>query len=93
MTRVITEMTGTQQDPSLVNQTTEKYDMSRQTGGRKAGEEDRSSFIRKGVSGDWVNHFTKDTSRLFHELAGDALLALHYEEDPEWWKQVSPEEA
>lgn len=93
MTRVITEMTGTPPDPWLVTQTTEKYDMRRQTGGRKAGEEDRSSFIRKGVSGDWVNHFTRDTSKLFHELAGDALLALHYEEDPDWWKQVTPKEA
>ena len=62
--------------------------MSRQTGGRKAGDEDRSSFIRKGVAGDWVNHFTKDTSKLFQELAGDALLALGYEKDPEWWKRL-----
>ena len=88
MTRVITEITGAPPDPWLVAQTTDKYDMSRQTGGRKAGDEDRSSFIRKGVAGDWVNHFTKDTSKLFHELAGDALLALGYEKDPEWWKRV-----
>ena len=39
----------------------------------------RGPFIiysqRRG--GDWVNHFTKDTSKLFHELAGDTLLNEH----------------
>ena len=87
MNRVITELTGTAPAAWLVKQTTDKYDMSRQTGGRKAGEEDRSSFIRKGVAGDWVNHFTTDTCKLFHELAGDALMALNYEEDTDWWKR------
>ena len=88
MTRVIQEMTGEIPDPWLVTQTTEKYDMRRQTGGRNSGEEDRSSFIRKGVAGDWVNHFTRDTGKIFHSLAGDALIALGYETDSDWWKNI-----
>ena len=58
--------------------------MARQTGGRKAGEEDRGSFIRKGVAGDWVNHFGPTAARRFDELAGDALVAVGYEEDRDW---------
>ena len=88
MTRVIQEMTGEIPDPWLVSQTTEKYDMRRQTGGRNSGEEDRSSFIRKGIAGDWVNHFTRDTGKIFHSLAGDALIALGYEADSDWWKNI-----
>ena len=57
--------------------------MARQTG-RAPGAEDRGSFIRKGVAGDWVNHFTRETAELFDELAGDALVALGYESDRGW---------
>ena len=84
--RVITEMTGQEPDPWVVEKTVEKYDMKRQTGGRAAGVEDRSSFIRKGVAGDWVNHFSKASAKLFHELAGDATISLGYENDPQWWQ-------
>lgn len=84
--RVITEMTGQEPDPWVVNQTVDKYDMKRQTGGRAAGVEDRSSFIRKGVAGDWVNHFSRASAELFHQLAGDAIISLGYEEDPQWWE-------
>ena len=69
-------MTGQEPDPWVVNQTVDKYDMKRQTGGRAAGVEDRSSFIRKGVAGDWVNHFSRasasfsSTCRRRHHLLG-----------------------
>jgi hypothetical protein len=40
------------------------------TGGRKAGEEDIFAHERKGVSGDWRNHFTARLSARFDELYG-----------------------
>lgn len=67
----------------VLERTVEKHSMARQTG-RAPGAEDRGSFIRKGVAGDWVNHFTRETATLFDELAGDALVALGYESDRKW---------
>lgn len=52
--------------------------------GRNAGEEARDRFIRKGVSGDWQNHFTREDKKDFKELAGDLLIKLGYERDYNW---------
>lgn len=48
------------------------------TGGRTRGKEDRASFFRKGVPGDWHNHFTTETSRLFEAKAGEWLGRFGY---------------
>jgi hypothetical protein len=73
----------------VVNQTVEKHSMARQTG-RKPGSEDRGNFIRKGVAGDWMNHFSAETAAEFDRLAGDALIALGYESDRSWVDRVTP---
>lgn len=52
--------------------------------GREAGSEARDRFIRKGVSGDWRNHFSVEDKNVFKELAGDLLLQLGYEKDHNW---------
>ena len=80
----IESVTGNRPDEWVVRQTVEKYSMARQTGGRKAGDEDRESFIRKGIAGDWVNHFGPTAARRFDDLAGDALVAVGYEPDRDW---------
>lgn len=55
-----------------------------QMAGRNAGEEERHSFLRKGVVGDWQNHFSREARQLFDQLAGDELIALGYETDRSW---------
>jgi Sulfotransferase family len=52
--------------------------------GRERGQEDPSSFYRKGIAGDWRNHFTKEDRRIFKEEAGELLIRLGYEEDLDW---------
>lgn len=52
--------------------------------GRQAGQEDSSRFYRKGIAGDWKNHFTEDDKRLFKDIAGDLLITLGYERDNTW---------
>ncbi len=47
--------------------------------GRQRGEEDQSSFFRKGVAGDWKNVFTQQDSEVFDEEAGELLSRLGYE--------------
>lgn len=54
------------------------------TRGRRAGDEDPHSHYRKGVAGDWVNHFNADHRRRFKERYNDLLLKLGYETSPDW---------
>lgn len=52
--------------------------------GRQPGEEDRGSFMRKGVSGDWKRCFSKEARRLMDQYAGVELINLGYESDAKW---------
>ena len=56
--------------------------------GRQAGEEDSSSFLRKEGSGDWKNHFTRESAELFNLYAGETLISLGYEQDSSWLLKV-----
>ncbi len=52
--------------------------------GRKEGQEDKKSFYRKGVSGDWRNHFSDSDKALFKSISGDRLMKLGYERNDSW---------
>lgn len=52
--------------------------------GRNPGEESKSSFLRKGIAGDWRNHFTPEAAEIFDHYCGDALIATGYEPDRSW---------
>jgi hypothetical protein len=52
--------------------------------GRKKGQEDRNTHLRKGVPGDWVNHFDSAHVRAFKDRYNDLLLKLGYEDTPNW---------
>ena len=54
------------------------------TKGRPAGAEDTRSHYRKGVAGDWINHFTPAHTEAFNERFGDLLVKLGYEQDDDW---------
>lgn len=48
------------------------------------GESGRGQKYRKGVAGDWRNHFTPRLRSAFKERYGNLLLQLGYEEDLNW---------
>jgi hypothetical protein len=52
---------------------------------RNQGDENTNSFLRKGVSGDWKNHFSKEACQVFEEFAGDALVLAGYESERYKW--------
>jgi hypothetical protein len=54
------------------------------SGGRKKGEEDVTSHYRKGVPGDWVNHFTPELKAKFKRRFGGLLQKTGYEPDDSW---------
>lgn len=57
---------------------------ARQSGGRAPGEEDVRSHWRKGVAGDWRNHFSPEHVRAFKQSYDPLLLALGYEKSADW---------
>jgi hypothetical protein len=59
-------------------------DFSKLSGGRQKGQSDTTSHYRRGVHGDWVNHFSAEHLRYFKERYGDLVLQYGYESDPDW---------
>lgn len=51
---------------------------------RKPGDADPSAFERKGVAGDWRNHFDRRSCELLERYEGESLRALGYERDACW---------
>jgi hypothetical protein len=54
------------------------------TSGRKRGQEDMASHERKGIAGDWANHFTPRVAAAFRSRYGSLLVATGYEKDERW---------
>lgn len=52
--------------------------------GRKRGQERIDAHLRKGVSGDWANHFTDRVKSGFKQRYGDLLVMTGYASDLVW---------
>lgn len=81
-------LTGRDFDRDRLQRTIEKYSFS-QLSGRTPGQEDRTSYLRNGRSGDWRAHFTREAAELFAETCGDTLISAGYEVDYSWVESVA----
>ncbi len=59
------------------------YSFQNQTN-RLRGQENKNSFLRKGIAQDWKNNFTPEACQLFKHYAGDMLIRLGYESGNDW---------
>jgi hypothetical protein len=82
--RRLLEFLGADSSEKVARECVEVASFEQLSGGRAQGEEDSSSFYRKGVAGDWKNHFTEEDRRIFKEEAGELLIQLGYEKDLDW---------
>jgi hypothetical protein len=73
-------------DPEEAAAIADEFSFERQSG-RKAGEENKESFLRKGVVGDWREAFSPKAREIFDRHAGEELLLLGYERDRSWVTQ------
>jgi hypothetical protein len=88
LARVIPQHAGRDVDPDRLRATIDKFSFQKQTG-RRAGHEDRADFRRKGVAGDWKNHFGREAAEVFDHHFGDTLVRLGYEPDRTWIRRCA----
>jgi len=81
--RIVLSLTGKYLDDTVAYEVVSKYSFARQAG-RQPGEENQGSFMRKGIVGDWENHFNQEARDIFHFYAGQELIQLDYERDSRW---------
>ena len=65
--------------PATITDVVERNSFQALSGGREPGEADARSFLRKGIAGDWKNHFDEECNARYCEVAGEALAAAGYE--------------
>ena len=82
---------GADAGPAVVRRCVDASSFERMSGrearrgrSRTRGEEDPSSFFRKGVAGDWANVFTAADRQTYKAVAGALLVDLGYEPDMDW---------
>lgn len=81
------ELKGSEIDENIVHNIVERYSFKSMSG-RKSGDENLKSFLRKGISGDWQNHFNKEAADIFNEYAGTVLFDTGYEQDKNWMEKL-----
>lgn len=45
-------------------------------------------FMRKGIVGDWHNHFNREQAKYFNIHFGEFMIRQGYVESMDWWKDV-----
>ena len=73
------EFLGVDSASAMVDQCREAASFEKLSRGRKRGHEDRNAFFRKGIIGDWKNHFDQTCLDTFMQYGGDLLRELGYE--------------
>lgn len=46
------------------------------------------TFCRKGIVGDWRNHFTRELGRYFNQYMGGFMLGQGYINSLDWWEAL-----
>lgn len=84
MHKMLQDFFGIKQvDASRLKETVAKYSFENQTK-REKGEEQKNSFLRKGISGDWRNYFDENEKDSMKKFTKNLLIHLGYEKSQNW---------
>lgn len=83
LARVLRELGQPVPEEGRLREIVESHSFKRKSG-RFSGEESNSSFLRKGIAGDWKNCFSREAREVFDFYAGNELISLGYERDHKW---------
>lgn len=56
--------------------------------GRRRGEDDIYSHHRKGVAGDWRNHFLRSHGEAWERMFPGVLRSIGYADSDDWWRAL-----
>ena len=84
LVETLIERCGLPVPPRKLRKAIEEARFERLSGGRPRGSEDVGAHQRKGVAGDWRNHFTEPVKDAFKEGWGEVLIEAGYESDDDW---------
>jgi hypothetical protein len=73
------ERAGVKYDTQRLQEAVDAISFSSLSSGRTPGVENKASHYRKGIPGDFRNHFTVDHIRMTKELFGQDLISMGYE--------------
>ena len=60
------------------------YEFKTLSNGRQQGQENIYHHYRKGIAGDWKNHFTEEAVKAFKTKTKRLIIDLSYEKDENW---------
>lgn len=69
---------GASTNPAILDACVAAGAFERLSGGRAAGQEDRGSFFRMGIPGDWRNHLSEAAAAAFREKAEPWMSHYNY---------------
>jgi len=88
LARVVSELSGEPENRDRAREAIDRFNFRKQAARRATIVS--SAFLRKGQTGDWVNHFTPKSAELFDRCCGDMLIQMGYERDHSWVDSVGP---
>ena len=83
MTR-IAKLFGLDSSTSTIERIVKEHDFKTMSGGRDQGDSSNTAFTRKGIAGDWKNHFTSELREQFGKLIAGLLIETADEQDDSW---------
>ncbi len=81
--KVLFQLTRKEFAAERLTEVADKFSFAKMTG-RNPGEEKKNTFARKGIAGDWRNHFSQAAKQTFVHFGGEQLIKLGYEIDNQW---------
>ena len=84
LANIISELTGDPPTSERIEQALNRQSFQNMVG-QLGGDR---HFMRRGIVGDWRNHFNQELAEWFNEHFGEFMIRQGYVDNLEWWESV-----